>query len=135
MPGNEWEKKRHMREKKQRVVVVGASPNPERYSNHVVRLLIEHGHEAIPVHPAVEEIEGVPAVKSIADVADRVDTVTLYVSAARSSSMQDALLKMRPKRVIFPPGAENPALREALESNGVQTLEACTLVLLKTGQF
>ena len=126
---------RQMCEKKQRVVVVGASPNPERYSNRAMRLLIERGHEAIPVHPAVKKIEGASAVKSLAEITDDIDTVTLYVSAAISSSMQDALLKMRPKRVIFNPGAENALLRDALESNGIQTLEACTLVLLSTGQF
>lgn len=126
---------RQMCEKKQRVVVVGASPKPERYSNRAMRLLIEHGHEAIPVHPAVEKIEGVSAVKSLAEITDDIDTVTLYVSAAISSSMQDALLEMRPKRVIFNPGAENAPLRDALESNGIQTLEACTLVLLNIGRF
>ena len=124
-----------MDEQPQRVVVVGASPNPERYSNRAMRLLLEHGHDAIPVHPAVEEIEGVKSVKSLSEIAGDIDTVTLYVSAARSSSMQDALLQIHPKRVIFNPGAENPALSEALENSGIRTQEACTLVLLNTGQF
>ncbi|MBN1394539.1 MAG: CoA-binding protein [Pirellulales bacterium] len=124
-----------MSKKLQRVVVVGASPNPERYSNRAVRMLLECGHEAVPVHPAVKEIEGIPVVKSIAEVAGQIDTVTLYVSSARSSGMQEELLKLKPRRVIFNPGAENPALRDALENAGVGTQEACTLVLLRTGQF
>lgn len=124
-----------MGEQPQRVVVVGASPNPERYSNRAMRLLLEHGHDAIPVHPAVEEIEGVKSVKSLSKISGEIDTVTLYVSAARSSSMQDALLQLRPRRVIFNPGAENPALSEVLENSGIRTQEACTLVLLNTGQF
>jgi len=128
-------KGRFMSDKRQRVVVVGASPNPERYSNRAMRMLLEHGHEAIPVHPAVAQIEGVPACKSLAEVSGPVDTATLYVSPIRSSAMQEELLKLKPQRVIFNPGAENPALRDALESADIKTIEACTLVMLRTKQF
>ena len=119
----------------QRVAVLGASPKPKRYSNMAVRLLREHGHHVIPVHPARDEIEGLPVARHLDDIEGTVDTVTVYVSAAVSSKLEAALVKLAPGRVIFNPGAENESLRETLERNGIATMEACTLVLLKTAQF
>ena len=119
----------------QRVVVVGASPKPERYSNRAVRQLVEHGHDVVPIHPAAESIEGLPVIGKLEDVGGRVDTITLYVGADRSSQLEDAIARLHPDRVIFNPGAENPDLRAALDARGIHTEEACTLVLLSTGQF
>lgn len=124
-----------MTQQQQRVAVVGASANPERYSNRAVRMLVEHGHEVIPIHPEASAIEGLPVVHDVADLSGNVDTVTLYVSAETSSGLADPLLALRPGRVIFNPGAENPSLQAALEAGGIPTEEACTLVLLSTGQF
>ena len=121
--------------KKERVVVVGASPKPERYSNRAVRLLIQHGHDVVPIHPAASSIEDLPTVARLKDLNGHVDTVTLYVSAERSSAMEAPLVRLRPSRVIFNPGAENPALAAALNAQGIHTEEACTLVLLNTNQF
>ncbi len=121
--------------KQQRVVVLGASPKPERYSNQAVRELLAHGHEVIPVNPAVETIEGLRVVHKLSEIKDPVDTLTLYVSARVSSAQQDDILRLRPKRVIVNPGAENRDLQEALSRDGILVEEACTLVLLRTGQF
>ncbi len=120
---------------KQRVVVVGASPKEERYSNRAVRLLVEHGHEVVPVNPAESSIEGIPVVPRLDDLGGHVDTVTLYVSPKISSAMEEPLTALNPDRVIFNPGTENPALCAALKAHGIHTEEACTLVLLNTGQF
>ena len=117
------------------VVVLGASPKPERYSNQAVRLLIETGHRVIPVHPAVDEIEALPVTHKLAEIQTPVDTVTVYVSATVSSGLLEDFLRLAPKRVIFNPGTENPLLQDALRDRDIQVQEACTLVLLKTGQF
>jgi len=121
--------------KRQRVVVVGASPKRERYSNQAVRLLVQYCHEVVPIHPAASSIEGLPVVSRIEELHGHVDTVTLYVSGERLSAMEDSITDLQPDRVIFNPGTENPALRAALDARGIQTEEACTLVLLKTNQF
>jgi hypothetical protein len=42
---------------------------------------------------------------------------------------------MKPKRIIFNPGAENRAFGEKLEKAGVEVVEACTLVMLHMGQY
>lgn len=119
----------------QRVAIVGASDNPERYSHKAQLLLRQHGHEVVPVHPKLSSIEGVPVVADLSQVTGQVDTVTMYVGAAISKGLADKLIAVKPQRVIFNPGAENPELREKLGAAGIEVEEACTLVLLRTGQF
>ncbi|MDP5239304.1 CoA-binding protein [Uliginosibacterium sp. 31-16] len=119
----------------ERVVVIGASNNPERYSNKAMKMLAEYGHETLPVAPAVAEIEGRPAVATPADVKGPVDTVTMYVGPARQGELLDAIVALKPKRVIFNPGTENPDAYTRLDAAGIPHLEACTLVLLRTRQF
>lgn len=119
----------------ERVVVIGASNNPERYSNKAMKMLAEYGHETLPVAPAVAEIEGRPAVATPADVSGPVDTVTMYVGPARQEALLDEIIGLHPRRVIFNPGSENDAAYARLDAAGIEHFEACTLVLLRTGQF
>jgi predicted CoA-binding protein len=119
----------------QTVAVLGASNNPDRYSNMAVRRLRDAGHNVIPVNPALEEIEGFPVAKSLGDIVDPVDTLTLYVGPQRSLPMIDAILRLAPKRVIFNPGTESAELAAALDRANIPHVEACTLVMLQTGQF
>ncbi|MBE7493944.1 MAG: CoA-binding protein [Verrucomicrobiaceae bacterium] len=119
----------------ERVVIVGASDNPERYSHKALLLLQKHGHAVVPVHPKLAEIEGVPVTPGLRAISGPVDTVTMYVGAAISAGMREDLVALRPRRVIFNPGAENPDLAHALQAAGIGCEESCTLVLLNTGQF
>jgi hypothetical protein len=119
----------------ERVAIIGASDNPERYSHRALLLLRRYGHEVIPVHPRLEQIEGVPVAADVSAINGPVDTVTMYVGPGISSSLQEKLITLKPRRVIFNPGAENAALASALEKAGIACEEACTLVLLNTGQF
>jgi predicted CoA-binding protein len=119
----------------QRVVVLGASPKPDRYSNKAVKLLLEHGHAVVPVHPAAAEIEGLQVAPNLPAVHGPVDTLTVYLSPAQSNGLLDNILTLEPGRVIFNPGTESPPLKAALAKAGIRTEEACTLVLLNTGQF
>jgi predicted CoA-binding protein len=120
---------------KQRVVVMGASHKPERYSNQAIRLLLEHGHEVIPVHPRLDVAEGLPVVHQLSEIDGAVDTLTLYIGPERSSAAAEAILQLRPGRVIFNPGSENPDLETRLREAGIAHEQACTLVLLRTAQF
>jgi predicted CoA-binding protein len=120
---------------RERVVILGASDKPERYAHQAQHLLVRHGHEVIPVHPRLKEIEGVPVVADLAQVAGPVDTVTMYVGPAISTGLNEKLIALKPRRVLFNPGSENPALSTQLRAAGIGTEEACTLVLLHTGQF
>jgi predicted CoA-binding protein len=115
--------------------VLGASNKPERYSYQAVKLLAEKGHTVFPVHPALAAIDGTPAFKQLGDIPVPIHTLTVYVGPERSATLAAAILAARPQRVIFNPGAENPALAQQLQAAGIQVENACTLVLLRTGQF
>ena len=117
------------------VAVLGASPKPERYANQAIRLLLEHGYRVTPIHPKITEIEGLPVAPSPERVECPVDTLTLYVGPARLEPMTERLLAMRPGRVIFNPGTESAKVQRALNAAGIPWEAACTLVLLRTGQF
>ena len=119
---------------KERVAILGASDNPERYSYKAMQMLVENGHEAILVSPRYKEIEGRSVYEDLT-LLKGIDTLTLYVNADISNKMKDQILKLKPKRVIFNPGTENPALEKALTDAGIAIEEACTLVLLRTNQF
>ncbi len=119
----------------QTVAVLGASNNPERYSYLAVKLLHENGHGVIPVNPALAEVHGLAVAKSLGDLTESVDTLTLYIGAARLPAMAAEILALKPGRVIFNPGTESPELQAALDAAGIPWLEACTLVLLRTGRF
>ncbi|MDF7798712.1 CoA-binding protein [Pontiellaceae bacterium B1224] len=120
---------------KHTVAVLGASPKPERYSNKAIRLLLEHGHEVVPVHPAIEMVEGLPVRKSLSKIVEPIDTLTVYVSEKLSTPIMAEIIQLKPGRVIFNPGTENAALYRELEAAGISFEEACTLVLLNSGQF
>ena len=117
------------------VAVLGASQKEERYSFKAVRMLQEHGHKPIPVHPAGHTVDGVPGLKSLEDIDGLVDTLTMYVNARISDHELDSILVLKPRRVIFNPGAENDDLAAKLEESKIQTIKACTLVMLQTKQF
>lgn len=119
----------------QKVVILGASDKTDRYSNIALKLLQRYGHTPLPVSPKLRSIEGVPVYTSLAEIETNVDTLTMYVNSETSSLLQDQILKLKPKRVIFNPGSENPTLESALKKSGISVIEACTLVMLKTNQF
>ena len=117
------------------VVVLGASPKPQRYSNKAIKLLIQHGHCVTPVHPGFSEIESLNVAPALRDITSPVDTLTLYVGPERLSPMIDDIVQLKPGRVIFNPGTESAELQQALSESDIDWLEACTLVMLNTGQF
>ncbi len=117
------------------VAVLGASPREDRYSFMAVHMLREHGFRPVPVHPAGHVVDGIRAAASLDLVDGDTHTLTVYVNSKISDDQYDRIIGMKPKRVIFNPGAENENLAEKLEVEGIEVLRACTLVLLRTGQF
>jgi len=119
----------------QRVVVVGASNKPDRYAYRALRMLRQHGHEVIPINPVLDSIEGIPVLKDLSQITGEVDTVTMYVGAKTSVGLTDKLTALKPKRVIFNPGAENPELSDHLRAHGIRPMNDCTLIMLGSGDF
>ena len=117
------------------VAVIGASNKAERYSNLAMKMLEQYGYRPIPVTPLPDTVCGHPTHASITDITESVDTVTLYVSPRQQENLAGQLVRLNPRRVIFNPGTENPAMYGILEAAGIEVIEACTLVMLRTGQF
>ncbi len=118
-----------------KVAILGASAKPERYSYKAIMLLREHRHEVYPVNPGVDSIEGIKVYATLGELPVAIDTVTLYLGAARQAGVVEALLAVKPRRVIFNPGTENLQLEAQLHEAGVEVERACTLVLLKSDAF
>ncbi|ATL45950.1 CoA-binding protein [Chitinophaga caeni] len=117
-----------------KTVVLGASTNPERYSNLAVHKLKAHHHPVIAIGKKEGMIEDTPIITEHPPV-DDVDTVTIYLNPKHQEEYYDYILSLKPKRIIFNPGAENPELKKIALDNDILPQEACTLVLLSTGQF
>lgn len=115
-------------------LVLGASTNPERYAFKAINALRRAERSVLAVGLRPGRVADVDIVKEIpADAV--VETVTMYVGAANQGPWIDRLIALAPQRIIFNPGAENPVLAEAARKAGIAVEEACTLVLLSTGQY
>jgi predicted CoA-binding protein len=119
---------------KKKTLVLGASANPERYSYLAVNRLHDNGHPVIAIGAKKATVNGI-AINTEKTVLEDVDTVTLYLNPARQKEYYNYILSLKPKRIIFNPGAENEELAALARENNIQPMEACTLVLLSTGQF
>jgi len=117
------------------VVVLGASNNPERYSYRALKMLAENGYKTIPVHPHLKDIDGVEVKSSLGDINEDIYTLTLYVSPEKIIPLIADIIKLKPQRVILNPGTESKELKETLVKAAIPYIEACTLVLLRTGHF
>ena len=117
------------------VAVLGASPKPARFANQAIRLLQQLGYRITPVHPRFDTIESLPVVHDLSAIREPVDTLTLYVGPALLEPLAAAIADLRPRRVIFNPGTESRLIQQRLDAAGIDWLEDCTLVMLKTGRF
>lgn len=117
-----------------KTLVLGATPNPERYAYLAANKLARYGHEIVNVGMKTGAVAGVN-IERPEKIHDDIDTITVYVGPRNQKALYDYILKTRPKRVIFNPGAENEELESMLKQNGIEPVEACTLVLLSTGQY
>jgi len=125
---------RYYSEKMKRTLVIGASENPERYSNKAIKALLTHDHEVVAIGGRAGEVAGI-IFGSEKKNFDNIDTVTLYVGSKNQPEYYQYILDLKPQRVIFNPGTENQEFAKQLETAGIYPEIACTLVLLVTGQY
>lgn len=116
-------------------VVLGATPKEDRFAYRAMQSLRDHGEKVVPVNPAFQEVLGEACYSSILDVQEPVHTITMYVGEKRSTPLINEILSVNPKRIIFNPGAENPALAEAAKLKGIEVVEDCTLVMLRESRY
>ena len=117
-----------------KTLVLGASDNPARYSYLAINRLRNHGHPVVGIGRKNTRVGDVLVEKEKIPVED-VDTVTLYLNPKHQEEYYDYILSLNPKRIIFNPGTENDTLAAMANQKNIRTLEACTLVMLSTGQY
>lgn len=115
-------------------LVFGASVNPSRYSNIAMRMLKEYGHSIVAIGGRENEVEGTKIHTGHPEF-QNIDTITMYMGEDRQVEHEAYLLSLRPRRIIFNPGAENRSLAAKAKDQGIEVLEACTLVMLRSGQY
>ncbi len=118
-----------------KTLVIGASENPERYSNKAVKMLQDYQHEVIALgKDKGKKINGLEIVNDVNND-ESIDTVTLYLNPKNQEPYYEKILALHPRRVIFNPGTENPAFEQVLKEHNIEPIEACTLVMLRTNQY
>ena len=115
-------------------VVIGASPNTDRYSYKATISLQQHNHTVYPIGIRNGKINDLDIITSKPNI-DNIDTVTLYVGPDNQPAWFDYIFSLNPKRIIFNPGTENPEFEALAISKGIEVLDACTLVLLSINQY
>lgn len=117
------------------VAIIGASHKPDRYAYKCQVMLMDRGYPVFPVSGNGREILDVQGYKSVSDIDEPVDTVTLYVNPIRHLDIMHDILATKPRRIIFNPGTESKQLENMYQDKGIETVRACTLVMLSTNQF
>lgn len=117
-----------------KTLVLGASTHPSRYSYIAINDLLKHRHAVVAVGKDEGEVNGIKISHAFPE-SGTIDTVTMYLNPVRQKDYYDKILALKPRRIIFNPGAENPELAKLAGEHGIETENACTLVLLNTGQF
>jgi uncharacterized protein len=115
-------------------LVLGASANPARYSFLAINRLREHDHPVFAIGKRPELVADVQVQVKTSEISD-LDTVSIYLNKDNQKNYYEYILSLHPRRVIFNPGAENPEFEMTLADKGIKVMEACTLVLLSTGQY
>ncbi|MDD3078696.1 MAG: CoA-binding protein [Paludibacter sp.] len=117
-----------------KTLIIGASNNPERYAYKAAERLLNHEHEIELLGVRPDVVFG-KTIDTERKQYEDIDTVTLYIGPQRQVEYYDYVLSLKPRRVIFNPGTENHEFEVMLRQNGIDVEEACTLVLLGTGQY
>ncbi len=123
-----------MEQEKKLTIILGASANPSRYSFLALNRLLQHGHPVLPIGLRETEVAGVKIVNKPPEV-EQADTITLYLNPIRQKEYYPFILAVNPRRIIFNPGTENPELKRLAKVKGIESIEACTLVMLATGEY
>jgi len=119
---------------KKKTLVIGASTNPARYSYMAVQKLTAHQHPVVALG-LKKGLIGATEIETERKLFDQIDTITLYLNPSNQKGYYDYILSLQPRRIIFNPGTENEELFKMAEQKKIEPIEACTLVLLSTGQY
>ncbi len=119
-----------------RILIIGASPNPMRYSYKATLMLKRYGYEIVAVGLKNGFISDIPILEmnEISQLSD-IHTITLYINPALQFHYYEIILNLKPQRLIFNPGTENDEFCDLAEKHNIEIIENCTMMMLKHGCF
>jgi uncharacterized protein len=119
---------------KKKTLVLGASPNPVRFSYKAVKSLLRHDEDVVAVGFREGLIEEQPILTGMPPI-ENVHTVSIYIGSSRQTEYYDYIISLKPERVIFNPGTVNPEFMGRLKREGIEPVAECMLVLLNEGEY
>jgi predicted CoA-binding protein len=117
------------------IAIIGASVKTDRYSNMAQQLLVEKGYDVYPVNPNYDEIDSIKCYANLTDINEQIDTLLIYMNPSMLKYIIPQIILKKPRRIIFNPGSENEEIENQLKNEGIEIVEACSLVLLKSNRF
>ena len=119
-----------------KTLLLGATENPQRYAYLAYNDLVRYGHEVVPVGIKKGALHGTEFLDlNQKPVVHEVDTITLYIGVFNLTTWIPYILSLKPKRIIFNPGTENPDLIKQAQEAGIETVIGCTLVMLRANSY
>jgi len=117
-----------------KTLVLGASPNPDRYAYKAIESLSKHGHEVIAIGKRKGEVNGISIIQEPQPIKD-IHTIAMYLSPENQKEYYNYIFSLQPQRIIFNPGTENEELKEIDKSKGIEVVEWCVLVMLSSNNY
>ena len=117
-----------------RIAVVGASNDPAKYGNVIVRNLAAKGYTVLPVNPREKEIAGLPAFASLSAVPGPVHIVNVVTPPGVTKGILDEAARLGLPAVWLQDGSYDDAVLEAAAEAPFRTVhEACIMVASNFG--
>ncbi|MCB9013414.1 MAG: CoA-binding protein [Bacteroidales bacterium] len=115
-------------------LVIGASPNPLRFSHKMIESLVRNNRHVIALGKRTGLIEGIEIMKG-EPALKNIHTVCLYINPENQEKAFPYILSLLPKRIIFNPGTENTKFMNLAREKGIEVIAACSLIMLSTGKY
>lgn len=117
-----------------KTLILGATPDSTRFAHRAANMLVQYGYEIVPVGIKKGQVAG-QTIRNDYPIETDIDTMTLYVGVRNLPALFDYILKVKPKRIIFNPGTENPDLIRLAQENQIEAIIGCTLVMLSSNSY
>jgi predicted CoA-binding protein len=118
--------------KNQTVLVLGATDNTNLTSYSAIKLMMHRGLHVMALGPKKTRIDQIAITDEPAAI-KQADVVSIFLSAKKQRKYYDYILSLKPEKLVFNPGTENPELEFLAQKNQIQIIKGCTIALLANG--
>jgi len=117
-------------DKSTRIAVVGASNNPQKYGNIIVRNLAGKGYTVLPINPREKEIAGLPAWPDLASAPRPIDIVNFVTPPAVTRKVLEQVAELGLPHVWLQEGSyDDEVLAYVAQAPFKTVYDACIMVV------